>query len=678
MYLSTREKQLISELLHSSTPVSVDRMMTVLKVSKRTVYRELDQLALSLKAVDAQLKKVTRGSFLIDATTETKSKLLAEINDEGGEELSTLERQHAILLAILLTAQPVSLAHFLETYLVSNTTFYADIKQLEASIEHLPLKIVRNQGYEIVGPEKYRRLLAANVLELEINEYELFHLMKEQKSSNYFFQFIQLENFFLVRKMISEELIGKKNELSDRKLAHLILILTLTMDRVKKNQFLTNETYLGLANKEFLQIAKRLFAIIGKESQQLYPVNEIVFFASLLNDFSNSFDKDFFDEHFDTQLAYLVKQLITLVSEETDVRFYEDESLYKMLLTHLSGVFSRAILQEETLTNPILEKIMVQYEELTTAIRSAVNQVFQEKQLSNEEIAYMVLHFASSLERSPKESSIRIAAFSPSGLASTSMLEMRLKRYFPSISQLEFYRIADIKKVNLKKTYDVVISTSVLPGYTGNYLLVSPLLLEDEIKRLKQAFQKVRSAHPLPAEKTTTSEPILADQYEQTLAVMEKINQLLSRFFIQEISNEDKLSEIIKQVLSFLPTNLLTDEKDVQEKLMRRYQQSPIGIPKTTMGLFHTSSSAVAAPVFCIFELKQPITIEGMDKQSITLERMMLMLAPSPIEETDSRLLGKISAAMIMNDLNLEIFQSGNQAIVYQLLAKILIDEMKK
>lgn len=207
---------------------------------------------------------------------------------------------------------------------------------------------------------------------------------------------------------------------------------------------------------------------------------------------------------------------------------------------------------------------------------------------------------------------------------------------------------------------------------------MSPLLLEDEIKRLKQAFQKVRSAHPLPAEKTTTSEPILADQYEQTLAVMEKINQLLSRFFIQEISNEDKLSEIIKQVLSFLPTNLLTDEKDVQEKLMRRYQQSPIGIPKTTMGLFHTSSSAVAAPVFCIFELKQPITIEGMDKQSITLERMMLMLAPSPIEETDSRLLGKISAAMIMNDLNLEIFQSGNQAIVYQLLAKILIDEMKK
>jgi len=31
-----------------------------------------------------------------------------------------------------------------------------------------------------------------------------------------------------------------------------------------------------------------------------------------------------------------------------------------------------------------------------------------------------------------------------------------------------------------------------------------------------------------------------------------------------------------------------------------------------------------------------------------------------------------------MNDLNTEIFRSGNEAIIYQLLSKILIDEIKK
>ncbi len=63
-----------------------------------------------------------------------------------------------------------------------------------------------------------------------------------------------------------------------------------------------------------------------------------------------------FDDNFDTDLAYRVKRLIELVSEQTEVAFYEDTNLYKMLLTHISGVMTRAILEEDHLNNPILEK----------------------------------------------------------------------------------------------------------------------------------------------------------------------------------------------------------------------------------------------------------------------------------------------------------------------------------
>ena len=71
------------------------------------------------------------------------------------------------------------------------------------------------------------------------------------------------------------------------------------------------------------------------------------------------------------------------------------------------------------------------------------------------------------------------------------MLELRLKRYFPFIQQIHFYRIADLK-IDLQEEYDVVISTSILPGYGGKYILVSPLLLEDEVKQLKEAFRILR------------------------------------------------------------------------------------------------------------------------------------------------------------------------------------------
>ncbi len=48
------------------------------------------------------------------------------------------------------------------------------------------------------------------------------------------------------------------------------------------------------------------------------------------------------------------KRLIELVSEQTEVAFYEDTNLYKMLLTHM-GVMTRAV-EEDHLNNPILEK----------------------------------------------------------------------------------------------------------------------------------------------------------------------------------------------------------------------------------------------------------------------------------------------------------------------------------
>ncbi|MCF0232278.1 MAG: PRD domain-containing protein, partial [Enterococcus sp.] len=376
------------------------------------------------------------------------------------------------------------------------------------------------------------------------------------------------------------------------------------------------------------------------------------------------------------QLAYAVKQLIEAVSQETEVNFFEDTNLYKMLLTHLSGVFSRAVLQEEDLTNPILERIMNQYQEIAAALRQALPQIFPQKNLSEEEIAYMVLHFANSLERSPKIMEVDIAGFSPSGLASTSMLEMRLRRYFPFINQIHFFRIADLGKVNVEENYDLVISTSLLPGYNGKYKLISPLLLDDEIRQLKEEFKRIshekRSLRKAPVKKIGGEE-----SYETVVAFMEEISKLLETFFIADLNNQADLAETVQQALAQLSADLITDSAIVCQQLMKRYEQAPIGIPQTEMALFHTSSTAVTQPVFCIFNLAQPLMIEGMDKKPMQLQRMLLMLAPMPIDETIGKILGKISGAIIMNDLNTEIFHSGNEAIVYQLLSSLLIEEMK-
>ena len=313
-----------------------------------------------------------------------------------------------------------------------------------------------------------------------------------------------------------------------------------------------------------------------------------------------------------------------------------------MLLTHISGVMTRAILEEDHLNNPILEKIMNQYVEIASGIRNHLPQVFPQQQFSEEEIAYMVLHFANSLEKNPKVLEVNIAGISPSGLASISLLEMQLRKHFPFINQITFFRVGDVKRENIEETYDLVISTSLLPGYQGEYKLVSPILLEEDIQELKKAFQaisqKKRSAKKAP------SALVKEESYEAVLAFIEAINQLLALFQVQAIDNPADLEETLQLVLTS----------------------------------FHAASSAILQPVFRIFDLKQPLPLLAMDKKEIAVTRLLVMLAPYPINETSSQMLGKISGSIIMNDLNTEIFNSGNDSIIYQLLSSLLIEEVKQ
>ena len=128
--------------------------MQLLKVSKRTVYRELANLENSLRTVGASLEKEGRGHFRVIVGNSITQLQEAIMSDPSQKSLRPIERTTRILLQLATTAKPISSHRFLELYQISNTTFFSDIKQLEESLARLPLTIVRNQGYELKGPRK--------------------------------------------------------------------------------------------------------------------------------------------------------------------------------------------------------------------------------------------------------------------------------------------------------------------------------------------------------------------------------------------------------------------------------------------------------------------------------------------------------------------------------------------
>ena len=112
MFLTPRETIILKELLHTASPVTVEQLMGLLKVSKRTVYRELANLELSLESIGAKLEKAGLGRFRLIAEDSAKAEIISAVSEDESSELSATERQHAILLQLLNSDQPISMQTF--------------------------------------------------------------------------------------------------------------------------------------------------------------------------------------------------------------------------------------------------------------------------------------------------------------------------------------------------------------------------------------------------------------------------------------------------------------------------------------------------------------------------------------------------------------------------------------
>ena len=147
---------------------------------------------------------------------------------------------------------------------------------------------------------------------------------------------------------------------------------------------------------------------------------------------------------------------------------------------------------------------------------------------------------------------------------------------------------------------------------------------------------------------------------------------VLQNFKIEAIDNPASFEETLKYIASRLSRDVISDDGAVADGLIKRYHQAPIGIPNTRFALAHSASQLVINPYFAIFDLKKAIKVQGMDQEDLVIDRLLLLLAPVTNQETNLSILGKISSSIIENPLNTEIYNSGNEEIIFQLLNKVL------
>lgn len=675
---------MIELLIEYRNGITVEELMRVLNVSKRTVYREIASIEASLAKFQLQINKPRGEGYRLIGDPFQIDALKQKIYQVSPNNFDMVQRQHALAITLLQADDAITMEALAYDFEVSIGTINADLSMIDESLEDFSLRIERQKtrGIYVQGGEKERRQILSSLLYGNINEYDFFQYLHQLSldetavTEDFFLKVMRPESLLLARHAILEESHNLFESVTDNQLQQIMIILALSIDRLLKGHVIDVAIGARRISTDIIKLSHQILGYIEVQLKQAINMNERHFFALQLEGLNYKAPQNIFIESFDAEISYQIKEFIRITSQQTGFDFRKDETLYVDLMAHMKAAIKRPLSLVQKIDNPLLQKILNEYQDIYKGVKVAQQEIFKDKKFSREEMAYIVIHFASSLERNPSSRNITALVLCSSGIGTSKILESRIGKYLPEINVIDVSKISQMDNIQFEQ-YDLILSTIFLPGFQHSYRVISPLLLDDEVKEIRE-YMRQSLLNDLPKPETQQTIKEVKENFEDVYHTMKIANNLLQRFDIKFVKSSGTLEETLHHILLGLEGYIIEDAGKVADRVIQRYLQAPIGIPNSNIALFHSTNEWVKEPYFGIYDFDRKYPIMGMDRRSIDLQRVLLMLAPEPLDETNEMILGKISSSIIESDLNTEIYKSGSKELIYQLLSSLLVTEIRK
>ncbi|MGJ7036139.1 BglG family transcription antiterminator [Anoxybacillus eryuanensis] len=671
MYISAREGKILDLLLTHRKGITVADVAKQLDVSERTVHRDLKGVEQVVEAYNLQLIKKAGVGIQIVGEEEKKHQLQMHVFRLSHTEYTPEERQTMILIALLESGEPVKLISLANDLNVTVATISNDLDKIEEKVEKHGLSLVRKRGYgvEICGSEAAKRKMMSELLFEHFDESQFFSFMKEsiQKKSSDLVNTVTEKLLGLVDKkklfMIEQQIEAMKEHLpftiADSSYIALVIHLALAIERIMQGEAIHFDAQhfqtIGMT-KEYEtaeKIAKRLEEVF----HLVIPKEEIGYITMHLMGAKLRTRRGYMLEEASLEIAMKTQELIRFVSDQIGVDLTDDYPLYEDLIVHLKPALYR-IQHHMGITNPLLHKIMQDYSELFHIVQQGVRHVFSDIVVPKEEIGYLVLHFASALLRDKQ--GVRALVICSSGIGTAKILATRLEKEIPDISHIEQKSFFDMRHIDVNE-YDLIVST--VPIHTSQpYFLVNPMLPEEEVAAIRQ-FLKTKT-FSIRSQKVNASKKGI-EKIRSIHVVSETIVQLLNGFSMRDLSSHSLQEALIDACTQLEQQGVICSKERVVEELLRREQVGGLGIPNTTLALYHTRSEDVLQPSFTMYTLVHPQTIMGMDQQPMTLNRLLLLLAPKNAQDDMLQVLSHVSSLIIKDEESIQLFSKGSKEQIY-------------
>lgn len=466
--LSANARKLIEQLL--SLPqgwVTAAALAESIGVSRRTVLRELPAVEQWMQAAGAHFVRNPGKGLLLDEAPERRDALRTQLNSGDRKKLSRAERRQQLLTRLLSEQEPCKTAVLARALGVSESTLSADLDELETKLHPYRVEMFRRPGVGVWlqgDASSYRRVVSA-LLRSSMPEKELAEVLCGRMPENEIFSTLldtkTAEKVWAVLQQFEQE---EQLHLPDAGFLALAIHCTLTIQQLRQGGD-KGSAPRGL--RPAGNHAARLVAALNRAFGLTLPPEEAQYLELYLSAYLGA--EDPWGSAQEMELRNLEAALIREMEKalHTDLSGYT--SLRDDLYCHLRPMLLR-VEQNIRTENPQLDTIRTAYPGLWKATRAAcdaVQQQFVLPAISDDEAAYLAMHFGAVLEQNAMfRLRLRVVVACPLGMGSSRFLASRLGNEFPS---LQVEGCCSVRELN---TADLRLDTFELPEIKDDEILV--------------------------------------------------------------------------------------------------------------------------------------------------------------------------------------------------------------
>lgn len=606
------KKQILLILLNSDEPITISKISLQLKVSPKTVRNYLDEIEQTLHDLNVKLIKKPNVGIYLDVDKNKKSSLKSELNILVNDIYSSKHRQKYILKTLFKNRYTYTIQLFADDLYCSKNTILSDLVFVEKWLKNHNLHLVRkqNQGLWIEGNENvFRDAMMSFFCETsydinQIDSSKTVELDYRLDNINYtkIKNFFPKLNFYVIQRIIQEAEEKLGYYFTDQAFVNLIVHIAIAIERIKfeKNISMEKDNFENIKeNKEYV-IAKWVVDQLSLDLKIKIPESEIAYIC--LHMLGSKIQQDIFVDDYtviinsqDAIYLQVANEIIQLVSDILRIDLSDDKILLTGLVIHLRPTIIR-LKNGLKLRNPLLDRIKNEYFSIFGAAWSC-NSIFERNfnvSINEDEVGYISLHLASSIERINKK--IKTVIICSSGIGTSQLVANRLKRELPD---LEITNIIPANQLTTSviNEADIIISTISLRKNIDKIVCVSTFINENDILRIQTFLSKSKNKLknkdldvPLQAKSNSNLNPK---------------NDIISSDYCFIDDGNNSYIDTLKKYAFIMEKNSIVKPGFFNNILKREQMNSTIIGNGITIP--HSQENFVLSPKICIVKLNNPI-----------------------------------------------------------------------